>query len=143
MTTSRPIVAGALAGIERYALPGRVREDYLSSFQDNRFAESVRYGRSYPGELPALAGLLPQIHTSVLIIAGALDRWMPPVNAEFLHQRLPDSALEILDVGHFTGERRRRGRGAPPPTGAPMEAHDGPAIAPIRNERSAGRPRRQ
>ena len=50
----RPIVAGALADIERYALPDSVREDYLSSYQGNRFAESMRYLRSYPSELPVL-----------------------------------------------------------------------------------------
>jgi pimeloyl-ACP methyl ester carboxylesterase len=64
----------------------------------------MRYVRSYPAELPVLAGLLPQIQTPVLIIAGARDRWVPPVNAEFLDQRLPRSALEIIDAGHFTWE---------------------------------------
>jgi pimeloyl-ACP methyl ester carboxylesterase len=100
----RQLVAAALAGIERYALPDPVREDYLSCYQGNRFAESMRYVRSYPAELPALAGLLPQIQTPVQIIAGARDTWVPPVNAEFLDQRLPHSTLEIIDVGHFTWE---------------------------------------
>jgi pimeloyl-ACP methyl ester carboxylesterase len=100
----RLIVTGALAGIERYALPDWVREDYLSSYQGNRFAESVRYARSYPAELPVLAGLLPQIQTPVEIIAGARDAWVPPANAEFLHQRLPHSTLDIVDTGHFTWE---------------------------------------
>jgi len=35
---------------------------------------------------------------------GARDAAVPPVNAEFLHERLPDSKLDILDVGHFTWE---------------------------------------
>ncbi len=100
----RAIVTSALAGIERYALPDPVREDYLSSYQGNRFAESVRYARAYPAELPALAGLLPQIQTPVLIIAGARDAWVPLTNAEFVYQRLPDSTLEIIDAGHFTWE---------------------------------------
>jgi pimeloyl-ACP methyl ester carboxylesterase len=100
----RQIVNGALAGIERYALPDPVREDYLSCYQGNRFAESMRYVRSYPAELPALAGLLPQIQTPVQIIAGARDMWVPPVNAEFLHERLLDSTLETIDAGHFTWE---------------------------------------
>ncbi|MBV8488873.1 MAG: hypothetical protein JO161_11385 [Planctomycetaceae bacterium] len=26
---------------------------------------------------------------------------MPPVNAEYLHERLPKSKLEINDAGHF------------------------------------------
>ena len=100
----RQMVAGALADITRYALPDSVREDYLSSYQGNRFAESMGYVRTYPAQLPALAGLLPQVETPVQIIAGAHDRAVPPVNAEFLHQRLPNSKLDVLEAGHFTWE---------------------------------------
>jgi pimeloyl-ACP methyl ester carboxylesterase len=100
----RQLVAAALADIERYALPDQVREDYLSCYQGTRFAESMRYVRTYPAELPVLRDLLPQIHTPVQIIAGAWDTWVPPVNAEFLDQRLPCSTLEIIDAGHFTWE---------------------------------------
>jgi pimeloyl-ACP methyl ester carboxylesterase len=100
----RQIVNGALAGIERYALPDWVREDYLSCYQGNRFTGSMRYVRAYPAELPALRVLLPQIQTPVQIIAGARDTAVPPANAEFLHQRLPHSTLDIIDAGHFTWE---------------------------------------
>ena len=103
-TDPRQIVAGALSGIERYALPDPVREDYLSSYDGDRFVESMRYVRAYPTELPALRDLLPQIQTPVQIIAGALDAAVPPVNAEFLHERLPHSKLDIIDAGHFTWE---------------------------------------
>jgi len=100
----RQIVAGALRGIERYPLPDAVREDYLSAYDGDRFAESMRYVRAYPAELPVLAELLPQIRTPVQIIAGARDIAVPPANAEFLHQRLPRSKLDIIDAGHFTWE---------------------------------------
>jgi pimeloyl-ACP methyl ester carboxylesterase len=100
----REIVDGAIAGIERYALPDHVREDYLSSYEGDRFVESMRYVRSYPTELPILGDLLPQIQTPVQIIAGARDTAVPPVNAEFLDQRLPNSKLNIVDAGHFTWE---------------------------------------
>jgi len=100
----RQIVAGALSGIERYALPEHVREDYLSSYQGDRFVESMRYVRTYPTELPVLRDLLPEIQTPVQIIAGARDAAVPPVNAEFLHGRLPKSKLDIIDAGHFTWE---------------------------------------
>ena len=100
----RQIVAGALTGIERYALPDSVREDYLSSYEGDRFVESMRYVRSYPTELPILRDLLPEIETPVQIIAGARDRAVPPVNAEFLHDRLPNSRLDVIDAGHFTWE---------------------------------------
>ncbi|MCW3015513.1 MAG: hypothetical protein JWO02_2605 [Solirubrobacterales bacterium] len=101
----RQIVAAALtADIERYALPDHVREDYLSSYEGDRFVESMRYVRSYPTELPVLRDLLPEIQTPVQIIAGARDPAVPPVNAEFLHERLPNSELDIIDTGHFTWE---------------------------------------
>jgi pimeloyl-ACP methyl ester carboxylesterase len=100
----RQFVTRALASITRYVLPDSVRDDYLSSYEGNRFAESMRYLRSYPAYLPVLASLLPQIQTPVQIIAGAHDTTVPSVNAEFLHQRLPHSNLNIVDAGHFTWE---------------------------------------
>ncbi|MEA2426918.1 MAG: hypothetical protein QOF37_546 [Thermoleophilaceae bacterium] len=101
----RQIVAAALsAGIERYVLPDYVREDYLSSYEGDRFVESMRYVRTYPTELPILRDLLPEITTPVQIIAGARDPAVPPVNAEFLHERLPESRLDVIDTGHFTWE---------------------------------------
>ena len=100
----RQLVNVALSGISQYTLPEAVRDDYLASYQGNRFAESVRYLRSYPAELPVLAGLLPLIDTPVQIIAGADDTTVPPVNAAFLHERLPHSKLDIIDAGHFTWE---------------------------------------
>jgi len=100
----RQIVARALSGIERYELPDSVREDYLSSYEGDRFVESMRYVRSYPAQLPVLRDLLPQIQTPVQIIAGRRDQAVPPANAEFLHERLPRSKLDIIDAGHFTWE---------------------------------------
>jgi pimeloyl-ACP methyl ester carboxylesterase len=100
----RRIVAGALADIERYELPDFVREDYLSSYDGDRFVESMRYVRSYPTELPVLRDLLAEIRTPVRIIAGGRDTAVPPVNAEFLYSRLPNSTLDIVDAGHFTWE---------------------------------------
>jgi len=100
----RQIVAQVLSSIERYALPDPVREDYLSSYEGDRFVESMRYARTYPAELPALRDLLPQVQTPVQIIAGRRDSAVPPVNAEFLHERLPHSKLDIIDAGHFTWE---------------------------------------
>jgi pimeloyl-ACP methyl ester carboxylesterase len=101
----RQIVDSALtANIERYELPEYVREDYLSAYEGDRFVESMRYVRAYPTELPILRDLLPRIRTPVQIIAGARDPAVPPVNAEFLHERLPNSRLEFLDTGHFVWE---------------------------------------
>jgi pimeloyl-ACP methyl ester carboxylesterase len=100
----RDIVAGALGGIERHRLPEEVREDYLASYAGDRFVESAAYVRSYPADLPVLAERLGDITTPVQIIAGRYDTLVPPSNAEFLHARLPDSKLDILETGHFTWE---------------------------------------
>jgi pimeloyl-ACP methyl ester carboxylesterase len=100
----RQIVTGALTDIKRYLLPDFVREDYLSCYEGDRFVESMRYVRTYPTELAALRRLLPRITTPVQIIAGARDPVVPPVNAEYLHERLPSSKLDVLDTGHFTWE---------------------------------------
>jgi pimeloyl-ACP methyl ester carboxylesterase len=100
----RQIVGGALASIKRYAVPDAVRADYLSSYDGDRFAESARYVRAYPTQLQALNDLLPEITTPVLNIAGRQDTAVPPVNSEFLNDRLPHSQLAIIDVGHFTWE---------------------------------------
>ena len=100
----RDIVAGALGGIERHALPDAIREDYLASYAGERFVESAAYVRNYPTDLPVLAERLSGITTPVQIIAGRRDTLVPPSNAEFLHARLPSSKLDLLDTGHFTWE---------------------------------------
>ncbi len=100
----RDIVAGALEGIERHALPDAVREDYLASYAGDRFVESAAYVRSYPSDLRLLAERLGDIRTPVQLIAGRHDALVPPSNAEFLHERLAYSKLDILETGHFTWE---------------------------------------
>jgi pimeloyl-ACP methyl ester carboxylesterase len=100
----RQVVAAAVATLERYTPTDAAREDYLLSFEGERFAESMRYVRTYPEQLPALRDLLPTIETPVQIIAGRRDPVVPPVNAELLHERLPHSKLDIIDAGHFAWE---------------------------------------
>ena len=100
----RAIVGAALDTIEGDPLPTEIREDYLESYDGDRFVESMRYVRSYPSELPKLARRLPDIATPVQIIAGGRDRVVPLVNAEFLAERLPRSTLTMVDAGHFVWE---------------------------------------
>lgn len=100
----RQIVTAVMGTLERYRPTDAARQDYLASFQGDRFAESMRYVRTYPEQLPVLRDLLPTIETPVLIINGARDPVVPPVNAEYLHERLPKSTLEIIDAGHFIWE---------------------------------------
>src|SRR5262249_38704513 len=99
-----PIVERAIQTLERYALTDAAREDYLASYAGDRFADSIRYVQAYPTELEILRDLLPQIDTPTQIIAGRRDRVVPPVNAEYLHERLPHSELHLLDSGHFVWE---------------------------------------
>jgi pimeloyl-ACP methyl ester carboxylesterase len=99
----RTIVGAALDTIAG-GVPDDIRADYLDSYDGDRFAESMRYVRRYPEELPVLAGLLPQIAAPVTIINGRHDRVVPLANAEFLDERLPNSRLAIIDAGHFAWE---------------------------------------
>ena len=109
----RQIVAAALTHIERYALPDFVREDYLSSYEGDRFVESMRYVRTYPTELPILRDLLPEIQTPVQIIAGARDPVVPTGE-----RRVSPRAAAQEQARHHRrralhmGGRRRRVRGA-------------------------------
>ena len=85
----RQIVADALTGIERYALPDFVREDYLSSYEGDRFVESMRYVHTYPTDFPVLRLLLPETQTPVQTVVGERDALVLPVNVDFLQERLP------------------------------------------------------
>lgn len=100
----KDIVTFALATIEGYELPEVVREDYLAAYRGQRFVDQMPYVRAYPTELPILGELLPGIETPVQIIAGGKDPVVPVANAEYLHERLPHSKLDVLDAGHFTWE---------------------------------------
>jgi pimeloyl-ACP methyl ester carboxylesterase len=100
----RRFVERAMDTLEHYVISDVVREDYLASYAGSRFAESMRYVQSYPTELEALRAVLPEIDTPVLIINGARDTVVPPVNAEYLHERLPCSELHLVDARHFVWE---------------------------------------
>ena len=100
----RQIVAAAVSTLERYKLTDAAREDYLASYAGDRFAESIRYVQTYPKELPVLGEKLKDIQTPIQIIAGKRDTVVPPINAEFLHERLPKSKLDFIDAGHFVWE---------------------------------------
>jgi pimeloyl-ACP methyl ester carboxylesterase len=97
-------IVGAAIDTNAGGIPDDIRADYLDSYDGDRFAESMRYVRRYPEELPALAELLPEITTPVTIINGRHDRVVPLANAEFLDERLPNSRLEVIDAGHFIWE---------------------------------------
>ncbi len=98
------VIVGAAVDTLAAGVPDDIRADYLACYDGDRFAESMRYVRRYPEELPVLARLLPQITVPVTIINGRHDRVVPLANADFLDQRLPTSRVVILDAGHFAWE---------------------------------------
>lgn len=100
----RKIVAAAVTNIEGYTPPADIAEDYLSAYEGERFVESMRYVRSYPEQLPVLGELLATVTTPVAVLGGMWDWAVPPSNHRFLHQRLPNSTLDLIDAGHFTWE---------------------------------------
>jgi pimeloyl-ACP methyl ester carboxylesterase len=102
---SRIVIGNALdVSYEHYKLPDEVREDYLQSYQGDRFVESMRYVRCYPQELPLLQKLLAEIQTPVQIINSRRDELVPLGNGEYLHERLPNNKFDVLDIGHFPWE---------------------------------------
>lgn len=100
----REVVKLAMQSIERYVPTETAREDYLASYAGERFADSMAYVRSYPTSLAELGALLPTIQTPVQIINGQHDPVVPPENAAYLHERLPNSKVALLDAGHFIWE---------------------------------------
>jgi pimeloyl-ACP methyl ester carboxylesterase len=79
-------------------------EDYVTAYEDGRFAESTRYVRSYPEQLRILRDLLPAISVPLHVFAAAGDPLVPVSNASYLADRIPGSALTILAAGHFAWE---------------------------------------
>jgi pimeloyl-ACP methyl ester carboxylesterase len=103
----RNIVEIALGTIAGYVPSEEIREDYMSGYEGDKFARTIPYAQSYNEYLPQLADLLPRIHVPVRIVAGADDQVVPPVNAEFLQQRLPNSRVDLIaGAGHFCWEEK-------------------------------------
>jgi pimeloyl-ACP methyl ester carboxylesterase len=98
------VIVGTAIDTNAGGVPDEIRADYLACYGGDRFLESMRYVRAYTEELPVLAELLPRINTPVTIIHAQRDRVVQVANAEFLHQRLPNSRVEIIDAGHFSRE---------------------------------------
>lgn len=98
------LIVGAAIDNIAGGVPDDIRADYLACYEGDRFAESTRYVRRYPDELPQLAEMLPQIRTPVTLVNGRHDSVVPLANEEFLHERLPNSRLVVLDAAHFIWE---------------------------------------
>jgi pimeloyl-ACP methyl ester carboxylesterase len=103
----RKIVEIALSTIAGYTPSYEIREDYMSGYEGEHFADTIPYAQSYCEYLPELARLLPGIQTPVRIVAGANDQVVPKSNAEFLHERLPNAQVDLIaGAGHFCWEEK-------------------------------------
>jgi pimeloyl-ACP methyl ester carboxylesterase len=100
------MVFGFIAG---YVPSVEIREDYMASYEGDRFANTIPYVQSYREYLPKLAELLPSISTPVRIVAGAEDPVVPASNAAFLRDRLPNAQVDLIaGAGHFCWEENPR-----------------------------------
>jgi pimeloyl-ACP methyl ester carboxylesterase len=82
-----------------------VWEDYVSSYENGRFAQSTQYVRSYPEQLPLLRDVLPEVRVPVRVFGATDDPLVPVSNARYLADRVPGSELTILTAGHFAWEQ--------------------------------------
>ncbi|MGI5139175.1 MULTISPECIES: alpha/beta fold hydrolase [unclassified Streptomyces] len=101
----KDIVTIAISKIKGYDVPEIVREDYIGAYVGQRIVDQMAYLRAYREDLPVLRDLLPGIELPVQVIGGRDDHVVPVENAEYLHRHLPNSRLDIVDIGHYIWEQ--------------------------------------
>ena len=101
----RATVGASVESAAPRATEPEIWEDYVSAYENGRFAESTRYVRSYPAQLPVLRDLLPGIRVPVHVFACDDDPLVPVSNGRYLAERIPGSQLTILAAGHFAWEQ--------------------------------------
>jgi pimeloyl-ACP methyl ester carboxylesterase len=82
-----------------------VWEDYVSAYENGRFAQSTQYVRSYPEQLRLLRDVLPEVRVPVRVFGATDDPLVPVSNARYLAERIPGSELTVLAAGHFAWEQ--------------------------------------
>lgn len=80
--------------------PAAIIEDFRSASAGRRFEEATQFVRGYIQDSPKLEPQLYSIKTPALIIAGKDDPIVPPINGQFLADRLPNNRYMLLDAGH-------------------------------------------
>jgi pimeloyl-ACP methyl ester carboxylesterase len=101
----RATIGATVEPVASRATERDVWEDYVSAYENGRFAQSTQYVRSYSKQLPVLRDLLPGIRVPVHVVSGADDPLVPPSNGQYLADRIPGSQHSILDAGHFAWEQ--------------------------------------
>ncbi len=84
--------------------PSAIIEDFRLASAGQRLEEATQYVRGYITDCPKLELLLKSITIPVLIIAGKNDAIVPPVNGQFLADRLPNNKYVLLDAEHRVWE---------------------------------------
>ena len=95
-----------LGSIRGYDVPRFVRDDYLASYEGDRFTRSAALVRAYPTDLAALAPRLASINVPVTIVVGRNDPYGLARDAALLRDRLPHARLDVLEAGHCVWEER-------------------------------------
>ena len=80
--------------------PASIIEDFRSASAGRRFEEATQFVRAYIQDSPKLEPRLKTIKTPALIIAGKDDPIVPPINGQFLADRLPNNRYILLDAQH-------------------------------------------
>ena len=80
--------------------PAAIIEDFRSASAGRRFEEATQFVRAYIQDSPKLESQLKSIKTPALIIAGKDDPIVPPINGQFLADRLPNNRYILLDAQH-------------------------------------------
>ena len=93
-------------GYMRYGVTADELRDYVNSY-DGRIDQVVAYFAGYPEGLKSIDPHIDALDLPVQVFWGDMDAFLPPENAELLHQRLPQSRLTIFeDCGHFCYQDR-------------------------------------
>jgi pimeloyl-ACP methyl ester carboxylesterase len=102
----RATIGATVEAAAPHDLEPDIWEDYVSAYEDGRFAQSTLNVRSYPDQLPLLRDLLPGTQVPVHVFASDDDPLVPVSNGRYLAERIPGSELTILTAaGHFAWEQ--------------------------------------
>src|SRR5258705_11452035 len=84
--------------------PSAIIEDFRAASAGRRFEEATQFVRGYIQDCSKLEPQLYNIKTPALIITGKYDTIVPPVNGQFLADRLPNNRYLLLDAQHRVWE---------------------------------------
>jgi pimeloyl-ACP methyl ester carboxylesterase len=84
--------------------PPAIIEDFKAASAGRRLDEATQFVRGYIHDSPVLEPRLSGIKTPSLIIAGKNDSVVPPVNGQFLADRLPNNRYLLLNAEHRVWE---------------------------------------